>query len=225
MPLFRSRPAVLSVAFVVIASLAVAAPAIAEDGAQEVVASKPFIWPTTGRVTQQYGCTGFWAEPSYGGCRHFHGGIDIADRQGTPVRAAAAGVITHAGWDPWGTRAWMVIINHGDGLTTWYAHLRGRDITGIDVGVRVNQGDVIGHMSDTGMATGVHLHWAVLKDGRYANPRKYVEGRPFKARKSTGPAGAMSCDDIWIAAAPGAVTAVFLPGTDGAMGGDGTCTA
>jgi murein DD-endopeptidase MepM/ murein hydrolase activator NlpD len=219
----------MSVVFMVITSLAAAAPAIAEDStqdsAQDVAQPKPFIWPTTGRITQQYGCTGFWAEPAYGGCRHFHGALDIADRQGAPVHAAADGVITHAGWDPWGTRAWMVMINHRDGLTTWYAHLRGRDIDGIRVGARVSQGDVIGYMSNTGMATGVHLHWAVLKDGRYVNPRKYVDGRPFKARKTSAPANAAACDEVWIAAAPGAVTAVVLPGVDASVGGDASCSA
>jgi murein DD-endopeptidase MepM/ murein hydrolase activator NlpD len=223
--LLRSRPAVLSIALATVAVLAVTAglPAIAQDLDPEVTQPKPFIWPTTGRITQQYGCTGFWAEPSYGSCRHFHGGIDIADRQGTPIHAAADGTVSHVGWDPWGTRAWMVMINHGDGLSTWYAHMRGRAIAGLDVGARVEQGDVIGFMGDTGMSTGVHLHWAVLKDGRYADPGRYVDGRPFKVRKSSEPSSLASCDDIWIAAAPGAVTAVALPGNDGVVGGAPSC--
>src|SRR5687768_16351022 len=148
----------MSVAFVVIGALVAAVPVIAEERVQDSVQSKPLIWPSTGRITQQYGCTGFWAEPRYGSCRHFHGGVDVADRQDTPIHAAADGVITHVGWDPWGTRAWMVMIDHADGVTTWYVHLRGRDVAGIEVGARVEQGDVVGYMSDTGMATGVHLH-------------------------------------------------------------------
>lgn len=227
MPLFRSRPAVLSAALVVIASLITVAPAVADGVAKDAVqvaGPKPFIWPATGRITQQYGCTGFWAEPPYGSCRHFHGGVDIADKQGTPIRAAAGGVISHVGWDPWGTRNWMVMINHGDGLTTWYAHMRGKDLDGVREGVRVAQGDVIGHMSDTGMATGVHLHWAVLKDGRYVNPRNYVAGRPFKPRKSDQSSGSVTCHDVWIAALPGAVTAVALPGNDGDVGDSVSCT-
>jgi murein DD-endopeptidase MepM/ murein hydrolase activator NlpD len=215
----------MSVALLVIASLVAASPAVAQDAARAdgVTLPKPFIWPTSGRITQPYGCTGFYSEPSYGSCRHFHGAIDIADAEGTPIHAAADGVITHVGWDQWGTRAWMVIIDHAGGLTTWYAHMRAKDIPGIEVGARVTQGEVIGYMSDTGMATGVHLHWAVLKDGRYVNPRKYVDGKPFKARKSGRPTSPASCDDVWIAAAPGAVTAMVLPGADGAVGGDVTC--
>ena len=218
----------MSVALVVVASLAAASPVVGEDVTRdsiEVVQPKPFIWPTTGRITQPYGCTGFWAEPRYGSCRHFHGGVDVADHRGTPVLAAADGVITHAGWDPWGTRNWMVMINHGGGLVTWYAHLRGRDLAGIQDGAHVEQGDVIGYMSDTGMATGVHLHWAVLKDGRYVNPRRYVEGRPFKQRKSDLPSSAASCVDVWIAATPGALTAAFLPGADGGVDGEASCAA
>jgi murein DD-endopeptidase MepM/ murein hydrolase activator NlpD len=216
-----SRTGVLSVAFLIATSLFTVTPAIAQDGSR----SEPFIWPTSGRITQPFGCTGFWAEPSYGSCRHFHGGIDIADTRGTPIRAAADGVITHVGWDPWGTHNWMVMINHGAGMSTWYAHLRGRRIAGVREGARVRQGEVIGYMSDTGMATGVHLHWAVLKDGRYVNPRRYVDGLPFKPRKSGTPQSAASCDDIWIADVPTGPTAAVLPGGDGATGSDVTCAA
>ena len=215
----------MSVALALVASLgaATAAPVVAQDFDPVTDQQKPFIWPTTGRITQQYGCTGFWAEPRYGSCRHFHGGIDIADRQGTPIFAAADGVITQVGRDPWGSGAWMVMINHGDGLTTWYAHMRAGHIDGIRVGARVQQGDVIGHMSATGMATGVHLHWAVLRNGRYVNPRKFVDGRPRKTRTSDQPSNVASCTDIWIAAVPGALTAAAMPGVDGASGGGVSC--
>lgn len=209
----------------VIASLVSAVPTVAQDGSQTIAQPKPFIWPTSGRITQGFGCTGFYAEPSYGSCRHFHGALDIADEQGTPIHAAADGVITHVGWDPWGTRNWMVMIDHANGLTTWYAHMRGKDIPGINVGTPVSQGQVIGYMSDTGMATGVHLHWAVLKNGRYVNPREYVEGKPFKARHAGRPTSATSCGDVWIAAAPDAATAMVLPGANGEMGGDVRCAA
>ena len=211
--MIRSRTGVISIGLTLLITLALAAPAVAQDA----TAAKPFIWPTTGRITQPFGCTGFWAEPSYGSCRHFHGGIDIANSEGTPILAAADGVISHVGWYPWGTHNWMVMINHGDGLTTWYAHLRGRQIDDIRVGVHVFQGQVIGYMSNTGMATGVHLHWAVLKYGRYVNPRHYVDGKPYRSSGNAG-RGTTSCRDIVIAAGPGAVTAAVLPGADG--GGD-----
>lgn len=216
--MIRSRNKFLAYVLVALATLAIANPVVAEDG------SNTFVWPTSGRVTQPFGCTGFWAEPRQGSCAHFHGGIDIADSRGTPIRAAADGVVTHVGWDPWGTRNWMVIINHGGGLTTWYAHLRGKDLTGIQEGVRVRQGEVIGHMDETGNATGVHLHWSILKDGSYVNPRDYVEGLPFRPRKNGTPTSAASCGDVWIASLPGSATAVVLVGDDGSGGADATCT-
>ena len=162
----RSRAKILSVAFVLLATLSITGPAVAANG-------RPFIWPTTGRITQPYGCTGFIAEPRLGSCRHFHGGIDIANGRGTPIRAAAAGVVTHVGWDIWGTHAWMVMINHGGGVSTWYAHMRGKQIPGLHKGTRVRQGQVIGYMDATGNATGVHLHWAIVKNGHYVNPKSY----------------------------------------------------
>ncbi len=219
--MIRSRTTVLSFALVLAAGLALTGPAVAGD------ATKPMVWPTTGRITQPYGCTGFSWEPRYGSCRHFHGGIDIANNRGTPIRAAAGGTITYVGWDQWGTRNWMVIINHAGSLTTWYGHMRNKQLDGIRKGVRVRQGEVIGYMSDTGLATGVHLHWSVLKNGAYVNPRNYVAGLPFRPRKRGSPTSAASCDDVWIASAPapGAATAVVLEGEDGSGGQDVNCAA
>ena len=214
-----SRYKIPAYALVVLATLAIANPVVAEEG------SDTFIWPTSGRITQPYGCTGFWAEPRQGSCAHFHGGIDIADSRGTPIRAAADGVITHAGWDQWGTRNWMVIINHGGGMTTWYAHLRGKELTEIQKGVRVRQGEVVGYMDQTGLATGVHLHFSILKNGAYVNPRDHVEGLPFRPRKHGTPTSAASCGDVWIASLSGGATAEARVGEDGAGGADASCAA
>jgi murein DD-endopeptidase MepM/ murein hydrolase activator NlpD len=206
------------VAFVLLATMSVSGPAVAANG-------RPFIWPTTGRITQPYGCTGFSAEPRLGSCRHFHGGIDIANNRGTPIRAAAAGVVTHVGWDIWGTHAWMVMINHGGGVQTWYAHMRGKQIPGLHRGTRVRQGQVIGYMDSTGQSTGVHLHWAVVKNGHYVNPKNYVDDQPFRPRSNGSPTSAAACDDVWIASVDGAVTAAVTEGEDGAGGSDTNCAA
>jgi murein DD-endopeptidase MepM/ murein hydrolase activator NlpD len=213
----RSQRFLLSTIVVIIAALAPAAPVVATDP------STKFIWPTSGRITQGFGCTGFWAEPRFGSCRHFHGGIDIANSRGTLVRAAADGIIAHVGWDQWGTHNWMVIINHGGGLTTWYAHLRGREMAGIRKGARVSQGEVVGYMDATGMATGVHLHWAVLKNGHYVNPGNYVDGSPVRRRPSTG-SPASSCTTVFVAIEPGAVIAAALD-RDGGSNGMSCATA
>jgi len=207
----------LAYALAILAVLAIANPAVSADG------SKPLVWPTSGRITQTYGCTGYPAEPRYGSCRHFHGGIDVASSRGTPIRAAAAGVITHVGWDQWGLRNWMVMIKHGGGITTWYAHMRAKHIPGIRRGVRVRQGQLIGYMDKTGMATGVHLHWAVLKNGRYVNPRNYVAGQPQRPRKGAG-TGAVGCDDIPTVGFSASATAVVLE-TDSSSGGRDSCVA
>jgi len=202
-----------------VASLAASTPVAAAT-----TATKTFIWPTRGKITQPFGCTGYPAEPRYGSCRHFHGGIDIAYERGTPILATAAGIVTHVGWDQWGTHAWMVIINHGGGVTSWYAHLRGKQIAGLRTGTRVRQGQLIGYMSDTGMATGVHLHWSILKAGRYVNPRNYVQGLPYRPRGDNGePTSAASCDGIWIASL-GTGLAVGAVG-EGAGDGGGSDTS
>jgi murein DD-endopeptidase MepM/ murein hydrolase activator NlpD len=160
------------------ALLAVPAPVIAED---VVTPETPFIWPTSGRITQPYGCTGFRFEPRRGSCAHFHGGIDVADSRGTPIRAAEDGVIAHVGWDPWLPRniaSWVVIISHGDGIQTMYAHLRDKELTGILRGERVRQGQIIGLMDSTGLSTGSHLHFSVLRNGSFINPREFLAGQP-----------------------------------------------
>jgi murein DD-endopeptidase MepM/ murein hydrolase activator NlpD len=183
-----------------------------------------FIWPTVGRITQPYGCTGFSWEPRYGDCKHFHGGIDIANSRGTPIRAAGGGVITHVGWDPWGTENWMVILRHGNGLVTWYAHMRPKKIAGISEGVRVRQGQLVGYMSDTGHATGVHLHWAVLLDGRYTNPRHYVDGSPRNRDTANEPQSpSVGCTGNPLAFNDGPSAAVLLSNDPG--GSPTSCSA
>ncbi len=137
------------------------------------------IWPTVGRETQPFGCTGFWAEPRRGDCAHFHAGIDIANRRGTHIVAAAAGTIAYVGREPWyhGTdRAWVVIINHGNGVKTIYVHLQVRDVPGVKKGKHVDQGQLIGYMGATGRATGPHLHFGVWLNHVGVDPAKYCPG-------------------------------------------------
>ena len=110
----------------------------------------PFAWPTQGRLVQGYGCTGFHLNPARGSCSHFHDGIDIAGYLGTPIRAAAVGVVSYIGWNPWDheQRAFMVVVAHPGGLETLYAHvLPRRDVR---VGQLVRRGELIGYMGSTG---------------------------------------------------------------------------
>jgi murein DD-endopeptidase MepM/ murein hydrolase activator NlpD len=133
-------------------------------------------WPMSGNVTQPFGCTGFSWEPPLGSCAHFHQGIDIVAPYGTPVRASGDGVIAYIGWnyadgpDP----AWIVIIAHSSGLQTWYAHMTAAYPGNIHQGSMVKAGQVIGHEGNTGHSTGAHLHWAVMLNGDFVNPRLFL---------------------------------------------------
>jgi murein DD-endopeptidase MepM/ murein hydrolase activator NlpD len=133
-------------------------------------------WPMSGSVTQDFGCTGFSWEPPLGSCDHFHRGIDIVAPSGTKVRSSGDGVVAYIGWnyadgaDP----AWIVIIAHSSGLQTWYAHLKAKYPPGIRQGAHVRAGQVIGYEGNTGHSTGAHLHWAVMFNGDFVNPRLFL---------------------------------------------------
>ena len=119
--------------------------------------------------------------PVLGGTRP-HLAIDYAAPTGTPVRAVADGVVRKAGWD--GGYGRVVRIRHRAGYETLYAHLS-RFGRGIRSGARVNQRQVIGYVGTTGMSTGPHLHYEVLKGGRRVNPlgEKFIPGDPVPAAR------------------------------------------
>lgn len=149
--------------------------------------SEAWQWPTTGTISQRYGCTGAWTNSRSGSCRHFHNGVDIANRSGTPVFAAAGGVVKHVGYNPWESgddRAWIVLVKVGD-LTVWYGHLLPLPVEGALEGDEVNAGDLLGYMGETGLATGVHLHFAVERSGRFLDPRQFLEGAPLREDPAT----------------------------------------
>lgn len=133
-----------------------------------------FQWPMQGRITQEFGCTGFSWEPAYGNCRHFHNGIDIANTMYTRVYAAGAGKVIWAGKSPYST-SWNVIIAHSSKLVTWYAHLDNNARPPVvKVGEFVAKGQLIAYNGVTGMTTGPHLHWAAQLDGNWVNPRLFL---------------------------------------------------
>ncbi len=209
-----------------IALLAVPAPAIAEDGA---TSESPFMWPTTGRITQAYGCTGFRFEPRRGSCAHFHSGIDVADSRGTPIRSVEDGVVTHVGWDPWLPRriaSWVVLIGHGDGVQSMYAHLRDKDLVGISPGKRVRKGQIIGLMDSTGLSTGPHLHFSVLRNGSFINPREFLSGQPQRGpRPGQGSTVPEQADCSNFGAGYGAYNGALTAAATEFDGGSNDCTA
>jgi murein DD-endopeptidase MepM/ murein hydrolase activator NlpD len=98
-----------------------------------------------------------------------HTGIDFRGETGEPVRAAAAGTITVAG--PNGGYGKMVEIDHGNGLTTRYAHL---SEVGVSVGQQVKGGQLVGRIGSTGRSTGPHLHYETRIDGEAVDPQKFL---------------------------------------------------
>jgi Membrane proteins related to metalloendopeptidases len=123
------------------------------------------IWPAQNhhKITQVFGCTGWYGEPRWGKCRHFHDGLDIGGPTGVPVFAAAAGTVIYAGWRKRGTDGAaggiVVWISHGGGtLYTTYNHLSG--VT-VKIGQKVSAGQRVGSIGATGAAVGSHLHFEV----------------------------------------------------------------
>ena len=98
-----------------------------------------------------------------------HGGVDFAAREGTEIYATGAGVVTYSG------RRWgygnLIEINHGNGLSTRYAHNKENVVS---VGDIVRAGELIGLVGSTGRSTGPHVHYEVLKDGRQIDPMPYI---------------------------------------------------
>jgi murein DD-endopeptidase MepM/ murein hydrolase activator NlpD len=99
-----------------------------------------------------------------------HQGIDLAAPAGTPIRATADGKVFFAGKD--GRYGRTVLIDHGGGYRTRYAHLKKIDTKR---GKRVRRGDQIGRVGKSGNASGAHLHYEVLENGTPVNPRAYLE--------------------------------------------------
>lgn len=112
-----------------------------------------FVWPVRGVLTQYFS----W----------YHPGLDIANPAGPPVHASADGIVVVAGWPDnygFGNR---VVVDHGNGYRTTYAHLANIYAT---VGQKVSQGQVIGQMGSTGRSTGTHTHFEIRYKGIAVNP-------------------------------------------------------
>ncbi len=112
-----------------------------------------FIWPVRGRISGRFG-----NQRIYNGTpKSAHSGMDIAAANGTPVKAPAAGVVTFVDADLYLTGGTLVI-DHGHGVSSNFLHLSRIDV---DVGGRVEQGQVVAAVGATGRATGPHLHWGM----------------------------------------------------------------
>jgi len=185
----RREAAEASLASHIVAMTRLAAARADNQTAVSLTGSAAFSWPTTGRISQTYGCTGFYLNPRRGSCRHFHDGVDIVDSHGTPVRAVAVGVVAYTGWNPWdeGGRAWIVVVVHPDGFVSRYGHLTPTDR--VRAGELVHTGQIIGKMGNTGKSTGTHLHFELLRGNRDVNPLSYLPAGVIKIDKSSTKAG------------------------------------
>ena len=130
------------------------------------VAGAPELWPVTGRITSSFGER---QDPILTGEGEFHTGVDIAASFGTPVHAAADGVVEKAGWETGYGR--VIVLSHGNGIETLYAHLSGFAVT---VGQQVQCGQVIGYVGLSGRTTGPNLHYEVRIHNTPVNPHKYL---------------------------------------------------
>src|ERR1700678_1364017 len=99
----------------------------------------------------------------------FHAGIDQRASDGTPIRAVAAGIVKIV--QPFNVLGGTVAIDHGQGLETMYLHMSKLNV---EMGSRVERGDVIGYVGATGRANGPHLHWVVYVNGVPVNPQQWV---------------------------------------------------
>jgi murein DD-endopeptidase MepM/ murein hydrolase activator NlpD len=132
----------------------------------------PSIQPTAGYLSSGYGIriSPFSKRNEEDdGLLGYHTGLDITNQAGTPVQATADGEVAEAGW--MGRYGWGVILQHTDDLETRYAHLERIEVL---AGQKVSRGDIIGKMGRSGNATGVHLHYEVLRQGKPINPMPYM---------------------------------------------------
>ena len=139
------------------------------DRRNALAAATPSLWPSYGWLSSGMGPR---KDPITGG-NDYHSGLDIAGERGEPVYATAAGTVEHVGWQ--GAYGNLIVIDHGFGLETRYGHLQ-KSL--VKQGAKVQRGDVIAQVGATGRATGYHLHYEVVANGRLLNPLQLLTQRP-----------------------------------------------
>ncbi len=135
---------------------------------KNIYVATPKGYPVSGEITSHYGKR---IDP-FSGETSFHTGVDISCDSKTPVRATADGVVSHSGWV--GNSGNVVILEHGCGFSTVYAH---NNTNAVKVGSRFKRNDIIGYAGSTGKSTGPHVHYEIWKDGKTVDAQKYLSGR------------------------------------------------
>jgi murein DD-endopeptidase MepM/ murein hydrolase activator NlpD len=136
----------------------------------------PSLWPVRGQVSAGFGDR---MDP-FNGEGAFHSGVDISSEYGGEVRAAADGFIVAADRDSGYGR--VVVVDHGAGITTWYAHLSGFRVT---PGQSIQRGDVLGYVGSSGRSTGPHLHYEVRLYDAPVNPWRFLRSERVITAKTS----------------------------------------
>lgn len=130
--------------------------------------TRPTILPV--KTDEYWISSGFgWRKSPFTGLREFHRGLDISAKRGTPIIAPADGTVVLASKDLHFGK--FVKIKHNDKFTTLYGHLLQNEVK---KGQKVKRGEVIGLMGNTGMSTGYHLHYTVIKDTKSVDPCNHI---------------------------------------------------
>lgn len=133
------------------------------DERDQVLRAIPSFWPVKGHITKEFNIAGGEKDPTY------HPGIDIGVSRGTPVRAAAAGYVTDAGWDD--IYGYYVRIDHGYGIKTLYGHTERLVVMSDE---RVGRGQTIAYSGSTGRSSAPHIHFEVSQNNVPVDPLKYL---------------------------------------------------
>lgn len=137
--------------------------------------SEPLALPVPGCQTSPFGVLRYLNGKPTG---NFHGGIDQRGAAGTPIRAAAAGVVKIA--QDWKIHGRTVGVDHGQGLVSIYLHM---SKIAVAEGVEVKKGDVIGFVGSTGRSNAPHLHWSIYANGLPVTPLDWIKVAPCSPRK------------------------------------------
>ncbi len=129
------------------------------------MATGSFRWPVSGRITSGFG----YRNTGIRGASTDHKGIDIACSYGTPIGAADGGTVEFTGYK--GAMGYTVIIDHGNGFKTYYEHCSS---FAVSAGAHVYKGQTIAYVGSTGVSSGPHCHFGVLRNGTYVNPINYL---------------------------------------------------
>src|SRR4030042_1389936 len=135
---------------------------------KDLYMATPKGYPVEGKISSPYGKR----NNPISGKPGFHFGVDLSAAPGTPIRATADGVVSYSGWTQ--SSGYVVLIEHGCGFSTAYAHNRSN---AVKVGQRMKRGEIVGYIGSTGKSTGPHVHYEVWEKGKRINPSKFLQGR------------------------------------------------